>query len=479
MKNFKKLLVFAFALVVAATIGVSTSAEAARRITGVKVTNSVTVRPAAANIELAQWGKTTLKTSSKPSIKPTFTSSNKAVATVNKNGVITARKKGVAKIKVKFAKKGYATVTKTITVRVKSGKVTKITVSAGNVAVGGKTTAKATVKATKSDANKTVKWGSLNPSIATVDSKTGVITGKKTGKATIVAKATDGKGATCKKTVTVKNRVTSVALKSGYPTVMVVGQTYYNFAAVTNSDAFDTRANLIVDSTSNKAIATVTRRGKGNNFTVKALKKGDLVLYVRSNSKNPNGKYAYSKKVTIKVVDPDVVKVDPKAGTTATATVTGNPKAIAQDLESALYEAGAKVNNIEVSIDGVKKTVSYDGKKVMVGNTWLGDVETRTGKVSVTITENFASYVQDMDVFAAFMDGKEYNYTVKVGKNTFTSLKSDSGIYVVATVNGTSYKMYNEGKTLYIVGTVESLGDLANDLGKVATLTNVNNRPAK
>lgn len=480
MKNFKKLLVFAFALVVAATVGISTSAEAAsRRITGVNVTNSVTVRPTATNINLAQWKKATLKTTSKPSIKPTFKSSNKAVATVNSNGVITARKKGTAKITIKFSKKGYATVTKTVTVRVKSGKVSKITVSAGNVAVGGKVTAKATVKATKSDANKTVKWGSLTPAVATVDSKTGVVTGKKVGKATIVAKATDGTGVTCRTTVNVKNRITSVSLKAGYPKVMCVGETSYAFKTATNADAFDTTANLIVDGSTNKAIASVDRRGKGNNYTVKALKKGTLTLYVRSGKKNPNGKYAYSKKITIKIVDPDVVKVDPKTGTTATATVTGTPKAIATDLEAALAAAGAKVNSIEVTIDGVKKTVSYDGKKVMVGNTWLGDVETKTGKIGVTITENFASYVEDMDVFAAFMDGKEYKYEVKVGKNTFTSLKSDSGIYVVATVNGKSYKMYNEGKTLYIVGTVKSLGDLATDLSKVATITDVDQRPAK
>lgn len=475
MKNFKKLLLLAFALVVAATMGVSTSAEAARSFTGVNVTNTVTVRPVAQNITLAQWKKATLKTTSRPSVKPTFKTSNKAVATVDTKGVITARKPGVAKIYVTFAKNGYTKVTKTVVVRVKAGKVTKIALGTGSVAVGGKKTVYSRVYVSKTDANKELKWGSLNPDIAKVDAKTGEITGVKKGTATIVAKATDGTGVVGRTTVTVMNKITSLGLKAGYPTKMYVGKTYYNFTTMTNSDAFDGLANLIVGgTTSNKACASVVRRGKGNNYTVQALKKGTLVLYVRSNSKNPDGKYKYSKNIEIEIVDENVVKVEPKAETTATATVTGNPKAIAKDLEEALAVTGAGKNEITVTIDGVEKTVTYDGKKVMVGNTWLGDVETKTGKIGVTITENFASYVKDMDIFAAFMDGKEYTYTVKVGNHDFTSLKSDSGIYVVATVDGKEFKMYNVEKTLYIVGTTDDLGDkLVEDLSKVATLTDV------
>lgn len=478
MKNFKKLLVLAFALVVAATVGISTNAEAARSFTNVKVTNTVSVRPAAENLTLAQWKKVTLKASSTPSVKPTFKSSNTKVASVNSSGVITAKSVGVAKITVRFAKSGYTTRTKTITVRVRKGKVTSVATSAKKTGVvGEKIQMKATVKASGSNPNKEVKWGSLNSSVAKVDSKSGIVTCIKPGTATIVAKSTDGTEKVARCTLTVKNKITSAALTTNVKK-MYVGQKYYDFKAVLNSDAFNSLANLIVDKTesSNVAVATVARRGSGNNFTVTANKKGTLVLYVRSAKKNPDGKYKYSQKVTIKVVDKNVVKVEPKAGTTATATVTGTPKEIATDLEAALKAAQAAVNDITVKIDGVDKKVTWDGSKVMVGNTWLGDVTTTTGKVSVTITENFASYVQDMDVYAAFMDGKEYNYEVSVGNHKFTSLASDNGIYVTTKVDGQTFNMYNEGKTLYIVGTKAELGDsLVKDLEKVATLTDVEN----
>ena len=79
--------------------------------------------------------------------------------------------------------------------------VTGITLNqtAANLRVGGTTTLKATV-APSNATNKAVTWTSSNTSVATVSSA-GVVTGKKAGTATITAKTSNGKTATCKVTV--------------------------------------------------------------------------------------------------------------------------------------------------------------------------------------------------------------------------------------------------------------------------------------
>lgn len=128
MKNFKKLLVLALALVITATFGISTSVEAATgRFTNVKVTNTVAASSTATTLTLAKGKKVTLKATSTPTVKATFKSGNPSVLSVSSDGVVTARKAGLANVHVRFGKSGYTTVYKTITIRVTSGKVTKVT----------------------------------------------------------------------------------------------------------------------------------------------------------------------------------------------------------------------------------------------------------------------------------------------------------------------------------------------------------------
>ena len=79
--------------------------------------------------------------------------------------------------------------------------VTKVTLNktAVSVEVGGKYTLKATVSPTNAT-NKKITWSSSNTGVATVSG--GVVTTKKVGTAVITAKASNGKKATCKVTVT-------------------------------------------------------------------------------------------------------------------------------------------------------------------------------------------------------------------------------------------------------------------------------------
>ena len=138
-------------------------------------------------------GKTvTLKATSNDTAKTvTYTTSNKAVATVSSTGVVKGVKAGTAVI---TANCGNATATCKVTVKAPSVKFAKKSA----VVYKGKT---ATVKATLAGVS-SVTYKSSNTKIATVNSKTGTVKGIKAGTVTITA--TSGKlKATYK--LTVKN----------------------------------------------------------------------------------------------------------------------------------------------------------------------------------------------------------------------------------------------------------------------------------
>ena len=154
----------------------------------------------------------------------TWSSSNNAVATVSK-GKVKAIKKGTATITatVVLLGKKYSK-TCTINVKSKNNTVNDASISLSKTSLtiqkGKSTTLKATVKGK----SKTVTWKSSDKTIATVD-KSGKVTGKKEGTATITATA-NGVSAKCKVTVintdlsVSKNAVKSI-LDNRSVTVMV------------------------------------------------------------------------------------------------------------------------------------------------------------------------------------------------------------------------------------------------------------------
>ena len=154
--------------------------------------------------------------------KVTYKSANKKIATVTSKGYVKGVKAGSTKVTVTSKKN--AKKKATIKVVVKKAAVKKVTLKTktATLAVGGKTTLKATVSPTKNVSNK-IAWSTSNKKVATVTSK-GVVKGVKEGTATITAKAADGSGkkATCKVTVgaglaslsVVNSRVVRVTLTS-------------------------------------------------------------------------------------------------------------------------------------------------------------------------------------------------------------------------------------------------------------------------
>ena len=128
-----------------------------------------------------------------------YSSGNKAVATVSKAGLVTAKLAGKAKITVKLTDGKKLTLTVKVT-DPKAPKTVKITQGKNAALKAGKTLALKTTLTPK-DARYALTWTSSNKKVATVSSK-GVVKAKKAGKAKITVTTQNGKKASL--TITVK-----------------------------------------------------------------------------------------------------------------------------------------------------------------------------------------------------------------------------------------------------------------------------------
>ena len=148
----------------------------------------------------------------KPTVTPenidnaifTWKSSDKEVATVTSKGKVTGRSVGTATITVKTDNGKTATCTVTVKPAPTNVSLNK---EAVNIGVGQKYTLTATL--TPSNAVTYCTWSSSDTSVATVTAG-GIVTGKKSGTATITVKTTNGKTVTCK--VNVKKAPSSITL---------------------------------------------------------------------------------------------------------------------------------------------------------------------------------------------------------------------------------------------------------------------------
>lgn len=195
-------------------------------------------------------------------------SSNTKIVKVNSKGKLTAT-----------SKTGKATVTVTTksgakascTVKVQKGKVTtkSISLSSKKLTLLKGKSATLTVTRNPISATEKITWSSSNKKIATVNSK-GKVTAKKAGKATITAKTSNGKKATCK--VTVKNATVKLTKTSG---TVKVGKTLQ----IKIKSTFPKDDKVKSYKSSNKKVATVDKNGK-----VTGKKKGTANITVTMKS---------------------------------------------------------------------------------------------------------------------------------------------------------------------------------------------------
>lgn len=231
--------------------------------------SSVTVTPDRMEITEGESSKLTAKISPAAASDRTvtWTSSNKAVATVDGSGNVQGLKAGTATITATAeGKSGKCAVT----VKEKTVNVTEVSLDNQELTLteGENETLKATVKPDNAT-NKKVTWKSDNADIASVD-KSGKVTALKAGEATVTVTTEDGgKTAICKVTVKSKNvPVTGVEVNPWAVTLSVGGTTKLSYtikpADATNQNVkweSDTPSVATVDSEGNvKGIAAGTAK---------------------------------------------------------------------------------------------------------------------------------------------------------------------------------------------------------------------------
>ena len=206
----------------------------------------------------------------------TWTSSDTSIATVDNNGVVTGVKEG--SVTITAASKADATKTASCVVTVKAAtQSASITLdkTTAEVGVGQSVTLKATTTPAE---GVSVKWTSSDATVATV--KDGVVTGVKTGRATITAALLE-KGKELVKIncdVTVVESARKVTLDEN-KLDMFVGEEKTLKATVEGYT--DESKGKVVWSTSDKTIATVDENGK-----VTALKEGKVKITATNTEKN-------------------------------------------------------------------------------------------------------------------------------------------------------------------------------------------------
>ena len=168
---------------------------------------SVTVNPTATTIKKGATARITATinpTNTTQSKTITWTTSNGAVATVNASGVVTGTGNGTATITAR-ASNGKTAVCR-VTVYTQTTPtvipITSVSVNptATTIKKGATARITATINPTNTTQSKTITWTTSNGAVATVNAS-GVVTGTGNGTATITARASNGKTATCRVTV--------------------------------------------------------------------------------------------------------------------------------------------------------------------------------------------------------------------------------------------------------------------------------------
>ena len=156
----------------------------------------------------------------------TWSSSNNSIATVDSSGVVTGLSQGNAVITATTNDGTELSATSNITVVQLVNGIT-VTPTEATILIGEKQNYTAIIKPDNAT-NKNIIWSSSNTSIATVDNN-GVVTGVKSGTATITATAADGSNIygfatiTVKQKATITNLVVNGSFENGFDGWTIVG----------------------------------------------------------------------------------------------------------------------------------------------------------------------------------------------------------------------------------------------------------------
>ncbi|MEI3339086.1 MAG: Ig-like domain-containing protein [Eubacterium sp.] len=286
--------ILAMSMILCLAVGNMTVAQAAGSKKTVKATSVVLNKSV---YTLKKGGTVKLKATIAPKKATTRTllwsSSNKKVATVDKAGKVKAKKNGKATITVKVKSTSKKASCKIIV----GTPVTKVSVAKSSVTlIAGQTSAIKASVAPKTATTKSVAYASSNKRVATVSSG-GVIKAIAAGTAKITVTAKDGTGKKATVNVTVKPRISAIAL-SAAKSVIEVGDSLQINANIAPSNAGN---KTLTSTSSNARVASVDAKGK-------VIGKAEGTAVIKAAAKDGSNK-AGTFTVTVKSKNRPVTKI--------------------------------------------------------------------------------------------------------------------------------------------------------------------------
>ena len=431
------------------------------------------------SVSLTKKGQTyQLKATASPSNATTksvtWKSSNTRVVTVNSAGRLTAVGNGSATITATAKDGSKKKVTCKVTVKIPTVvKVSRVSLNKNDLALTskGQSYQLSASVAPSNASNKSVKWTSGNPKVATVSSS-GKVTAVANGNTTITATAADGSGKKdiCAVTVNIPKpadptptptpsvvKVSSVSLNPSSLSLTKKGQTARLSATVSPSNATNKSINW---SSSNSNVATVS------NGMVTAVGNGSATI--TATAADGSGKKA-SCSVTVNIPTTPDTQTITLAGGEGDGCAIGWWDEIANqiDLTKITWELSGNTDCIEISGMGywdgmqqsridftalkqgsVKAIAKYNGNVLRVWN--------------INVTSNWSTYMG----YESWKKGVE----AKIWTNGMSVTDKLSALCKYIQTNwtygpGCSYYYAPDQSTLDCVGATDLFGNMAKDLG--------------
>lgn len=282
-----------------------------------------------------------------------YTSADESIASVDKAaGVVTGKAVGTTTITIAAADGSGISAVFTVKVEATDVKVTGITLpQAGKTLKAGETYTITAGVAPADATNKKLTYASSNPSIASVDAVTGLVTAKKAGTVTITVRAADGSGRYAQMTVVV-NEILIRRIKLGSTgKTLNIGASYKISSRITPANA--TKQQLRYSS-SKRSVVSVDAKG-----VVKAKKAGTAYIIVKAKD---GSKKSAKLKITVRKATIKLNKssVTIKPGKTNTSVKIRSSNTKLEKIKSAKINnkklATVRVRNGKLTIKAKKKT---------------------------------------------------------------------------------------------------------------------------
>ncbi len=378
--------------------------------------------------------------------KPSFSSSNKKIATVSSSGVVKGIKKGTVTISVKLSGKTYKCKVKVERPKISHTSRTLVKGASYKMSFSG-----TTIKAT---------WSSSNKKIVTIDAN-GKMVAKKKGSATITGKIS-GKSYKC------KIKVESPSLNTTSKT-LVKGKTYTLKLKGTNRK--------VKWKSYNKKIATVSSKGKvtskkagtvkisasvgGKEFiaNIKVVNKGfekSSVVLTKGNTYTPktyglSGSKKWSSSKTSVATVSSNGKITAKGKGTATITLKNGSKKykLTVTVEDPYMTVSKgtiiKDSNSTFKMNGTSKSVTWSSSKPSVATVnskgLVTGKNTGTATISAIVDKRKFSYkitVKDQKTYTGWIEKNNKSFYYQGGKS----------VKFWQTINGRKYCFNEDGELI-------------------------------